>query len=83
MNDTEYVNSEYENIPCFNAPQGMALMSFFIGGAGNGVFDFSSISGHLTSFYRSLKMSRKYSRMRAPLFIRSHLIGCISSNILG
>ena len=54
-------------------------------------------SGHLTSFYRrclkfrcsfltffkNSKMSRKYSRMRAPLFIRSHLIGCSSSNILG
>ena len=23
--DTEYVESEYENIPCFDAPQGMAL----------------------------------------------------------
>ena len=25
LDDTEYVESEYENIPCFDAPQGMAL----------------------------------------------------------
>ena len=24
VDDTEYVESEYENIPCFDAPQGMA-----------------------------------------------------------
>ena len=24
VTDTEYVESEYENIPCFDAPQGMA-----------------------------------------------------------
>ena len=29
MADTEYVESEYENIPCFDAPQGMALLSVF------------------------------------------------------
>ena len=38
MDNTEYVESEYENISCFDAPQGMALHRPYTSGQRNVVY---------------------------------------------
>ena len=38
VDNTEYVESEYENIPCFDAPQGMALHRPYTSGQRNVVY---------------------------------------------